>query len=126
MTPDQATSFAAGCLKGKLLPFLEAHLGYGKVPAVADFKSTDPDVADQCERLLDIMDEALRALWEIHRSRPRQKKIDFEEKKGFAPDVEVRDEKGDWKPAEPRGMKPGAPPPGLEPKRRGRPRKARV
>jgi hypothetical protein len=76
MTRDQALAVASGLLSSRPMKTrIEAHLGYGMVPSIEDFRSHKAESFDRCRAFLELFEAALEALWQVHESRPRQAEI---------------------------------------------------
>ncbi len=48
-----------------------------RVPGPTDFEMTNDDDVEKCEEFIAYLEEAIGVLKVIHRSRPKQKRIDF-------------------------------------------------
>lgn len=123
-THEQALAFIDSVLRSpRPLAHLEAHLGYGLVPAVTDFLRQNAESFDRTENLLGHLEETIKVLRVVHSTRPRQKTFDELPREGQEVAAEPYPGEGE---EEDRTLPPAATDPRPEPKRkRGRPRKER-
>lgn len=98
VTPQQALAFADAITKARGAHFFEAQLGFGCVPTMKNFVSTDPEALDRCEEFICCIEENISCLRGLIGRGGRQMTLDDYTHGELSSDDEAPEVEGDEAP----------------------------